>query len=240
MNTTVEEGLALARALVEQLAGLGGAEVVLYPPFTHLLALAQAVQGSGIAVGAQNVFWEEKGAYTGEVSAAMLRPIVANVLIGHSERRQYFGETDETVNKRLHAAVAAGLRPCVCVGETLAERDAGQVEAVLQRQLTVGLAGVTAETNLLLAYEPVWAIGTGRAATSVQANEAMAHIRAVLGGIVGTERAAAIRILYGGSVTPDNVADLMAQPEIDGALVGGASLKADSFTAIARAIAAAG
>ena len=239
MNTTVEEGLDLARALVEQLAGLGGAEVVLYPPLTHLVALAQAVQGSGIKVGAQNVFWEAKGAYTGEVSAAMLRPIVADVLIGHSERRQYFGETDETVNKRLHAALAAGLRPCVCVGETLEERDAGQVEAVLERQLTAGLAGITADTDLLLAYEPVWAIGTGRAATSEQANAAMAHIRGVLGGIVGTPRAGAIRILYGGSVTPDNVADLMAQPEIDGALVGGASLKADSFTAIARAIASA-
>jgi len=239
MNTTVEEGLALARALVENLAGIDRAEIVIYPPFTHLVPLAQALHGSGLLLGGQNLHWEAKGAFTGEISAAMLRPLASEVLIGHSERRQYFGESDESVNRKLQAALAAGLRPCVCVGETLEERDAGQVEAVLERQVTVGLQGLAADADLLLAYEPVWAIGTGRAATSAQANDAMRAIRRVLGDVVGEARAATVRILYGGSVTPENVAELMAQPEIDGALVGGASLKPDSFSAIARAIAAA-
>jgi triosephosphate isomerase len=239
MHTTVEQGLALARALVENLAGLDGAEVVLYPPFTHLVPLAQAVRGSGLALGAQNLHWESQGAFTGEISAPMLCPIVDNVLIGHSERRQYFGETDETVNKKLHAALAAGLRPCVCVGETLAERDAGRIEEVLARQVRIGLHGLAADADFLVAYEPVWAIGTGRTATGAQAAEAIAHVRRLLGEIVGEARAHEVRILYGGSVTPENIAALMAEPEIDGALVGGASLKADAFTAIARAIAGA-
>jgi triosephosphate isomerase (TIM) len=239
MNTNVEEGLALARALVENLAGIDRAEIVIYPPFTHLVPLAQALHGSGLLLGGQNLHWEAKGAFTGEISAAMLRPLASEVLIGHSERRQYFGESDESVNRKLQAALAVGLRPCVCVGETLEERDAGQVEAVLERQITVGLHGLAADAELLLAYEPVWAIGTGRAATSAQANDAMRAIRRVLGGVVGEARAASVRILYGGSVTPENATELMAQPEIDGALVGGASLKADSFSAIARAIAAA-
>jgi triosephosphate isomerase len=238
MNKTVAEGVALARDLRAQAVAAGAAELVVCPPFTTLAAVAAELRGSSIAVGAQNVHWEASGAFTGEVSGAMLHDIpVTHVIVGHSERRQFFGETDGTVNRRLKAALGAGLVPIVCVGETRAEREAGQTAAVVRRQVEAGLAGLTAETmaTVVIAYEPVWAIGTGLNATPDQAQEVHAQIRALLAAGFGAGVAAATRILYGGSVKGDNATALLGQPDIDGALVGGASLKAADFLAIAAA-----
>ncbi|HLZ73006.1 MAG TPA: triose-phosphate isomerase [Dehalococcoidia bacterium] len=238
------EASDLASTLAVELVALTGADLVVFPPLPFLHAVAQRLAGTRLGLGAQNLHWEEKGAFTGEVSAAMLPAGVGWTLIGHSERRQYFCETDETVNKKLRA-VLGRLMPIVCVGESLAERDAGQVEAVLERQVRGALdgiefpAGFGPASSLQFAYEPVWAIGTGRAATPEQANEAMGHIRRVLAGLHGQEIAGRMRILYGGSVADKNVAEIMTQPEIDGALVGGASLNAEAFASIARQIAAA-
>lgn len=239
LNTTVDEGLALCRDLAGDLAGLSGAEVILFPPFTHLYAARAALAGSGIRLGAQNVFWEEQGAYTGEIGPSMLRPLVSHVLIGHSERRALFGETDATVHQRFVAALAVGLIPVLCVGETLAERDAGEVEQVLTRQVSVALEGIAAGAALLVAYEPVWAIGTGRAANGEQANATMGFIRRLVAKQLSPAVADKIRILYGGSVNAKNIGEFMTQPEIDGGLVGGASLSAMSFGDIARLVAAA-
>ncbi len=214
------------------------AEIVVCPPFVALPAAIAAARGSAIEVGAQDVFWLKEGAYTGEVSAPMLLAIGCQwVIIGHSERRQYFGETEETVFKKTTAALESGLKPIVCVGEKLEEREAGQTGAVLESQFNGGLAGLSPEqfARVSIAYEPVWAIGTGRTATPEMAVEAHAFLRAKIRARFGAEIADASRILYGGSVKPDNAAALLAQDEIDGALVGGASLDAKSFAAIVNA-----
>jgi triosephosphate isomerase len=219
--------------LVEQSAHC---EIVICPPFVNLAAAVDAAKGSRAQIGAQNVFWETKeGAYTGEVSGPMLKAAgCSHAIIGHSERRQYFGETDETVLKRTLAALASGLTPIVCVGETLAEREGNRTEAVLQTQFAGGIAGLTPEqfSKIVIAYEPVWAIGTGKTATPEIAEDAHRVIRNAVSQKFGEAAADAVRILYGGSVKPDNVKNLMAQTDIDGALVGGASLDAQSFASI--------
>ena len=212
-----------------------GRAIVICPPFVNLAAAVAAAAGSPIEIGAQNLFWAKEGAYTGEVSGPMLRAAgVSWVIVGHSERRQYFGETDETVRRRTAAALESGLRPIVCIGERLEEREAGQTNAVLEAQCAGGIFGLTPDQfqAIVIAYEPVWAIGTGKTATPEIAEDAHRCIRKNLAGHFGEEPAAGIRILYGGSVKPDNIASLMAQPDIDGALVGGASLTAASFAAI--------
>jgi len=235
MNKTMAETVVLARELREKLGDVSSLEVLVCPPFTSLAAAVQELRGSRIAVGAQNLHWENAGAFTGEISAPMLREIpVTHVIIGHSERRQLFGETDDGVNRRLKAALAAGLTPIVCVGESLAEREGGQTAAVIDRQVRAGLAGIAPESLRLtvLAYEPVWAIGTGRTATPQQAQDVHAGIRRLLGQLSSPAVAAEVRILYGGSVKPDNARELMSCPDIDGALVGGASLKTADFCGI--------
>ena len=232
MYTTARAAAELCRLLRERIDGLAGVEKVVCPPFVFLAHAGRELAGSSIKVGAQNVYWEEEGAYTGEVSPPMLADLCEYVIVGHSERRKYFGETDETVNRRLKAALAHGLRPIMCVGETLEEREAGRTEEVLLRQVRGGLADVDMPIAFVLAYEPVWAIGTGVPATGPMANETIGVIRQELASLYGRELAEAARIQYGGSVTPDNVAEFMSQPQIDGALVGGASLKADAFAAI--------
>jgi triosephosphate isomerase len=232
MHTTVRTAAELCQALRESIDGVKGVEKVLCPPFVSLAAAREALAGSSIKVGAQNVFWEEKGAFTGEVSPPMLGDLCEYVIVGHSERRKYFGETDETVNRRLKAALTHGLRPIFCIGETGDERQAGRTEEVLLRQVRGGLADIGISSGFVVAYEPVWAIGTGVPATGEMANEAIALIRRELASLYGGELAEAARIQYGGSVDGANIAEFMAQPDIDGALVGGASLKADVFTAI--------
>jgi len=222
----------LCQALRESIDGVKGVEKVVCPPFVFLALARDALAGSSIKVGAQNVFWEEKGAFTGEVSPPMLADLCQYVIIGHSERRKYFGETDETVNRRLKATLAQGLQPIFCIGETGDERQGGRTEEVLLRQVRGGLAGIEIAPGFVVAYEPVWAIGTGVPATGEMANEAIALIRRELASLYGGELAQAARIQYGGSVDGANIAEFMAQPEIDGALVGGASLKADVFTTI--------
>ncbi len=237
MNKTRAEATALLAGIKAEVAGLSAVEIVACVPFTDLDVAGQAVKGTNIALGAQNIHWAEKGAFTGEISAAMLKELgVTYVIIGHSERRQYFGETDESVNKRTKAALAAGLQPIVCVGETLAEREAGQTTQVVERQVRAGLAGLTGADwdKLVIAYEPVWAIGTGKTATTAQAQEVHACIRRLLGELAGAEAAAQIRIQYGGSMKPDNAKELISQPDIDGGLIGGASLEAKSFADIVR------
>ncbi len=237
MNTTAEECEALCRAVTERVAMVAGVEVGVCPPFPYLYHAKQSLAGSPVRLGAQNVHWEEKGAFTGEVSPTMLRGLVDDVIIGHSERRQYFGETDETVNQRLRAALAHDLRPIVCVGETQQQREAGETNDVLARQVRDGIGGVDWNGDCVVAYEPVWAIGTGLAASAEDANEATGYIRSLLAELFGDSAAAATRIQYGGSVKPENAADYLGQPQIDGALVGGASLDADAFAAIVRAAA---
>lgn len=237
MNKTAAEATALINGIKEEIAGVDGVDVVVCPPFTDLKDAAAACAGSKIGLGAQNIHWAESGAFTGEISAAMLKDIgVQYVIIGHSERRQYFGETDATVNQRLKAAIAAGLKPIVCVGETLEERDSGKMEAVIIRQIKEGLADLGADIEkLVIAYEPVWAIGTGRTATPAQAQEVHALIRRTLAELSNGEIANKIRIQYGGSMKPANAKELMSQPDIDGGLIGGAALKPDSFAAIIKA-----
>ncbi|MFN7998781.1 MAG: triose-phosphate isomerase [Bryobacteraceae bacterium] len=210
-------------------------EIVICPPFTNLAAAVSAAQGTRISVGAQNVYWAKEGAFTGEISAAMIKGSgCSHVIIGHSERRQYFGETDETVLKRTVAALEAGLTPIVCVGERLEQRESGQTEAVLVEQFQKGIGPLTAEqfAKIVIAYEPVWAIGTGKTATPEIAEDAHKVLRSQVRSKFGDGGADAIRILYGGSVKPDNVKTLMSQPDIDGTLVGGASLDAKSFGSI--------
>ena len=228
---------SLITKLVDMRAAEMGADVVVAPPFTSLHAAHRAAGHSGIELAAQNVFWEEKGAFTGEVAPGMLLDAGCKwVIIGHSERRQYFGETDETVNRRINAALKAGLKPIVCVGETLQERETDRTTAVIGKQLEGGLAGIAAVMfeKITIAYEPVWAIGTGKTATGQQAQEVHSFIRGWLGKKHDDATAQAVRILYGGSVKSSNAAELMALPDIDGALVGGASLIADDFSAIIR------
>jgi triosephosphate isomerase len=235
MFTTAQEAVELCRAVRQQVDGLAGVDVAVCPPFLHLERAKAALEGSRVGLGAQNVHWEEQGAYTGEVSPKMLQGLVKYVIVGHSERRQHFCETDETVNGRLKAAIAHGLTPIFCIGETRQEREAGQTEAVLARQVRRGLGGVPWTGVCVVAYEPVWAIGTGLAATGSQANETIGYIRSLVAELFGSPIASATRILYGGSVKADNAAEFLSQPEIDGALVGGASLDAEAFAAIVRA-----
>lgn len=235
MNKTVGESVDFAKRLVEAVQGVQGVEVAIAPPFTALRSVADALEGSPVQLASQNLFWEESGAYTGEVSGPMLVEAgCAYTIIGHSERRQYFGETDATVNRRLFAALAIGLKSIVCIGETLEEREAGQTFNVVGRQLDGGLTNIGAGQmeHIVIAYEPVWAIGTGVTATPEQAEEVHGFIRELLTERYGEGLAESIRILYGGSVKPDNIKDLMACENIDGALVGGASLEVESFAAI--------
>jgi len=227
------EASELVRSLIPLVTDTKDVEIVIAPVFTVLDRVRSALSGSRIKLSAQNCHWEEEGAFTGEVSPKMLLDAgCSHVIIGHSERRQYFGETDETVNKKTKAAIESGLTAIVCVGETLKEREDGIMNDVIKRQVTKGLNGLTAFQNIIIAYEPVWAIGTGKTATDEQAQDAHRFIRQVLLESFGSNQAESTRILYGGSVKPDNVKGLMTQPDIDGALVGGASLKADSFASI--------
>jgi triosephosphate isomerase len=236
MHGTADQARALAAHLRERLgAPAHDRQVVIAPPFTSLAAAAEALRGSAIEVAAQNVHWEAKGAFTGEISAPMLIEAGCRwVIVGHSERRQLFGETDGGVNRRAHAALAAGLRTIVCIGETLEERDGGHAQDVVRGQARAALLdlGAAAIRNVCIAYEPVWAIGTGRTATPAQAEEIHSEVREVVAEAVGRSEAQGLRILYGGSVKPDNIDSLMAEPDIDGALVGGASLEVETFARI--------
>ena len=237
MHKTVAESVDTAVSLKELIEGTQGVEVMLAPVFTAITALVEALEGSSIAVGAQNLFWEKQGAYTGEVSPEMLREAgCSQVIVGHSERRQYFGETDENVNKKLRAAFRVGLQPILCVGETEAERDQNQTFSVLDKQVETGLKGFFSEDlyDLIIAYEPVWAIGTGKTATRQQAQEVHHYLRQKMADMFDSRLAEGIRILYGGSVKPDNIAELMAMADIDGALVGGASLEAETFAKLVK------
>ena len=239
MYKTAAEAAAFAREFLPLVSGVTGVEIVLAPPYLAIRAVADVVRGSGVGVASQNVHFAPEGAYTGEVSPAMVREAGAtHAIVGHSERRQYFAETDESVNRKVKAALEAGLTPIMCLGETLAEREAGKTLDVVERQLRGGLSGVpaSAAAKVVVAYEPVWAIGTGRTASPAQAQEVHAVLRKGLSGAWGAAAAASVRILYGGSVKPDNVDTLMAQGDIDGALVGGASLKAESFARIVKFI----
>ena len=234
MNKTGAEGRALAEALLKEVASFDPAEVdiVVCPPFTTLAEVRPVIAGTKVKLGAQNVHWEDHGAFTGEVSAAMLKEAgVEYVIIGHSERRQYFGETDETVNRRLQAALKAGLKPIVCIGELLEEREGGRTEEVLRKQIRGGFAGLDAATmaGVVIAYEPVWAIGTGRTATPQIAEETQAFIRAEVAALFGADCAEKVRIQYGGSMKAANARELVAQKDIDGGLIGGAALEATGF-----------
>jgi triosephosphate isomerase len=238
MNKTVAEARALVSEMAPILRAVKGVEKVLCPPYMCLVPVAALLQGTDIGLGAQNLHWESKGAYTGEVAAGMVVEFCQYVIIGHSERRTFFGETDETVNKKTAAAKAAGLIPIVCVGETLAEYESGRTAEVVSRQISAGLKGFETEftSRIVVAYEPVWAIGTGRASNGVDANTVIRdHIRKPFAEMYGVETAQAIRVLYGGSVTAANAAEFFSQPDIDGALVGGASLKVEEFISITQA-----
>ena len=238
LNKTSREAIVLVEELKREVADLEGVDIVVCPPFTALESVSEALIETNIALGAQNVYWADSGAFTGEISAPMLKDFgVQYVIVGHCERRQYFGETNETVNKRLRAALAHGLTPIVCVGENLAEREADKTFAVIQTQVQGSLAGLTFDemNKIVMAYEPVWAIGTGKTATPPMAQEVHAFVRGLLAKIFNPDTAQSVRIQYGGSVTPENIAALISQPDIDGALVGGASLKAASFAAIVTA-----
>jgi triosephosphate isomerase len=241
MNMTHTDALALVRTLSYELGekDYDRAEVVVCPPFTALRTVQLVIEDEylPIGLGAQNLFWEDEGAYTGEISGAFLKALHCTyVIIGHSERRKYFAETDETVNKRAHAAYRHDLKPIVCVGETDEEHETGQTQAVVERQIRDGLADLSAEqiSELVVAYEPVWAIGTGKAATAEDANDTIGVIRKTIASISSDQIAERVRIQYGGSVSPGNIAQFMSQPEIDGALVGGASLDPKSFAMIVR------
>ncbi len=235
MYKTIAEAQGFFREFAPLVAGVDDVEIVVAPPFLAVPAGVDATRGTRVGIAGQDLYWEREGAFTGQVSAGMLKAAGAGyVIIGHSERRTKFGETDEQVNKKVHAALAGGLTPIVCVGETLEERERGQTMAVLDRQLKLGLEALAAEAVAVLAvaYEPVWAIGTGRNATAAQAQEAHAHIRSRLRESFGAEAADACRILYGGSVKPANTKELVSQADVDGALVGGASLDPNGFAEI--------
>jgi triosephosphate isomerase len=236
MNKTISEAVRVVQALKSTVADVTDVEILLCPTFTALHAVTNAVKGSNINIGSQNLFWETKGAFTGEISPAMVKDTGCSyVLVGHSERRQYFGETNETVNKKTKAALSIGLTPVVCIGETLTEMESNVTFQVIEKQIKEGLAGLTTEQACLtvIAYEPVWAIGTGKTATPYQAQEVHAFVRKIYAQMY-KEAADKVRILYGGSVNPENVSELMKQPDIDGGLVGGASLEAESFTKLVK------
>lgn len=240
MNKTIAEARELASAMAAPLFEVKDVEKVLCPPFTSLPFVRELIADVGIGLGAQNMHWEEKGAFTGELSPAMIKELCDYVIIGHSERRAYFGEGDDSVNRKLKAAEKAGLTPIVCIGETLEEYESGRTQEVVSRQARLGLAGVSAgfAPNIVVAYEPVWAIGTGKASSGENANAVVKDIiRAAIAELYGAETAQAVRVLYGGSVTAANAAEFFGQPDIDGALVGGASLKPDEFVEITKAAA---
>jgi triosephosphate isomerase len=237
MYKTAGESAETARQLVERVADVSDADIMIAPTFTALDSVFKVIQNSPVALGAQNLFWENEGAYTGEISATMLKSVGCQYcIIGHSERRQYFAETDETVNKRIQAAIRTGLKPVLCVGETEKERDSEQTFSVLDKQVKNGLKELVLNQldKLIIAYEPVWAIGTGKTATDDQAQEVHQFIRTLVEKNFGSALSDSIRILYGGSVKPDNIEGLMSMPDIDGALVGGASLDAESFSKIVK------
>lgn len=237
MYKTPQETRAFFEKFIPAVSGVTDREIVICPPFVDIAAAVEATRGSRIGIGGQNLYWQKEGAFTGEVSGPMLAAAGATwVIIGHSERRQYFGETDETVLKRIHAALDAGLKPIVCVGERIEEREAGRTEQTLETQFTNGIAPLSSDRfgQIVIAYEPVWAIGTGKTATPEIAEAAHKFLRGLAAGKYGNDAAAAVRILYGGSVKPDNTKTLMAQPDIDGTLVGGASLDPESFGKIVK------
>ena len=238
MNLTASEGTALVRELIPLVEDVDGVEVVVCPPYLTIPAVADASKGTSVGVGAQNMYWEDSGAFTGEVASDMLLTSgCAYVIIGHSERRAYFGETNEGVRAKVKKALDVGLTPIMCAGETLEEREAGDTENVVRDHVEGGLAGLSADeiAKVVVAYEPVWAIGTGKTATPEQAQDVHAFIRGVIAGLSDDATAQAVRIQYGGSMKPDNAAELIGKPDIDGGLIGGAALKAESFAAIVKA-----
>ncbi len=236
MNKTPSEAASLAQAIRERTADYDNVDKVVCSPFVCLDAVNSVLEGSDVAMGAQNLHWEPSGAYTGEISAPMLADLVDYVIIGHSERRQYFGETDESVNKKMHAALDSGLAPILCVGETLAQNESGETQAIVTMQIEQALNGLSAQQvqQSVIAYEPIWAIGTGRAATAAQAQEVCALIRQIVEQLHGEQTASQTQILYGGSTKPANIREIMQQPDIDGALSGGAALDAESYGEMVR------
>ncbi len=240
MNKTPDEAVALAQAIVSAVSVQNSVDCVICPPFVALSAVKAMLAGSSVALGAQNMHWEASGAYTGEVSGPMLQGLVSHVIIGHSERRQYFAESDETVNKKVKAALTHALTPILCVGETLAQNRAGETEMIVSHQVEAALEGLSAEqvATVVIAYEPIWAIGTGLAATADEAGNTCGVIRKVVAQLYGQNTADATRILYGGSTNDKNIGEIMQQSEIDGALIGGAALKADSYSSMIHTTAA--
>jgi len=234
MNTTIAEATALVGVMITELDGIEGVEKIVCPPFISLAVVADIIKGSSVKPGAQNMYFEEKGAYTGEISPLMLAGLCRYVIIGHSERRQYFGETDEITNRKIATAFKAGITPILCVGENSDENEAGKTAEVVNRQVKLALAGMKDIDGAIVAYEPIWAIGTGKSASGEQANATINLIRRQIAAMLGADTAAGTRILYGGSVNADNIAEFVSQPDIDGALVGGASLKAEQFIGIVR------
>jgi triosephosphate isomerase len=234
MNTTVNDAIKLVKSMLGGLDKVRGIEKVICPPFVSLAAVRDLIKGSSVKLGAQNVFYEEKGAFTGEISPLMLAELCDYVIIGHSERRQYFNEAGEMIDKKVQAVLNVELKPILCIGERLEENEAGKTEEVLARQLMASSDRLYYLGGLVIAYEPVWAIGTGKSATGEQANNTIGFIRQIISHQHGSDIADKVRILYGGSVTGGNIAEFMRQPEIDGALVGGASLKAEDFLSIAK------
>lgn len=234
MNTTVEEAVMLVKSIIPELDKISGVEKVVCPPFVSLVSVKETLRGSSVLLGAQNLYYEEKGPYTGEVSPLMLSDLCDYVIIGHSERRQYFEESVEIVDRKVQAAVKVKIKPIMCIGETLEENEAGKTKDVLTRQMARSTDRMYFLSGMVIAYEPIWAIGTGRSATGAQANDTIGFIRQLVAHMHGNDIAESVRILYGGSVTAENIAEIMPQPEIDGALVGGASLNSEAFTSIIK------
>lgn len=237
LNKTIGEAVGFASALRDAVSDVGGVEIVVAPAFTALSSVSSALGESNVHLAAQDVFWENDGAFTGEISPVMLKDVGCEyVIIGHSERRQFFGETNESANRKVKAVLSNDLKPILCVGENLEDREAGRTESVIENQVRNGLAGISPEAlaSTVIAYEPVWAIGTGVTATPDQAQLAHQFIRSLLSEMYSVELAAGVRIQYGGSVKPDNISELIAQPDVDGALVGGASLEVETFAQIAK------
>jgi len=238
MNTTLNQAISLVKEMRDKLDKIRGVDKVLCPPFISLAAVKELLQSTSVGLGAQNMYFEEKGAFTGEVAPNMVADLCQYVILGHSERRQYFGETDALINKKVQAALKAGLKPILCVGEKLAEKESGKTLPLVNTQVRGALSDIPSPQGLIIAYEPIWAIGTGKAATGQDANATIGAIRQVVSSLYGKEYAQGVRIQYGGSVTGANIAEFISQPEIDGALVGGASLKAADFISIVEQTAA--
>ena len=238
MNTTIDEAVGLVNKMLGDLKKINKVEKVICPPFVSLAAVAEILKGSSVKLGSQNMHFADKGAYTGEISPTMLASLCRFVIIGHSERRQYFNDTDEIINKKIKASLKTGITPILCVGEKLSDNNAGRTEAVVGCQLELALADIENPGDIVIAYEPIWAIGTGKSASAQQANTTIKIIREKFADIFNTEAAESIRILYGGSVTADNIAEFTGQAEIDGALIGGASLNAEQFVSIVEKTAA--